>query len=531
MNDPTAEPDAVLASSGAASLTSGRLLARNAVWNLLTQCLPMAVALATMPWLIRGLGTDRFGVMTLSWMVLGYFSLFDLGLGRALTKLVAERLGRGLEDEVPPLFWTSMTLMTALGLAGTAFVTAVTPWLVVDALRIEGPLRAESLGAFYLMGLALPFVIGTAGLRGVMEAHQKFGAINVVRTITSLYILLAPLAVLVVTPNLVAVVGAVCLGRFASWCAHVFICLRTIPGLRRGPAFRGEDVRPLLGFGGWMTAVNVINPLMVQMDRFLIGAMVSTAAVAYYTTPQELITRAWFLSNAVLGVMFPAFATSYVLDRRRTAEIFGRCLSHVAMILFPVTLIAVALSGEILTAWLGQDFASQGSRVLQWLALGVLLNGMAQVPSALIQGIGRPDLTFKIHMAELPPYLLAAWFLIRGRGIEGAAIAWTARTALDLILYVWITRAVLPEGTPALRRMGLGLAAALAALALVALPLGPVYRASALTLVLLGFVVVAWNRLLCSEERSAIVSRLGGAGDPGNHHSGYREGQLARRGL
>src|SRR5258705_13553401 len=73
-------------------LTSGRLLARNAVWNLLGNGTPMIVAVVCIPILIRGLGKERFGVLTLVWAVIGYASLFDLGLGRALTQLVARKL-------------------------------------------------------------------------------------------------------------------------------------------------------------------------------------------------------------------------------------------------------------------------------------------------------------------------------------------------------------------------------------------------------------------------------------------------------
>ena len=47
----------------------------------------------------------------MAWMVLGYFSLFDLGLGRALTKMVAEKLGLGLERELPCLVGTALGLM------------------------------------------------------------------------------------------------------------------------------------------------------------------------------------------------------------------------------------------------------------------------------------------------------------------------------------------------------------------------------------------------------------------------------------
>ena len=74
-----------------ANLIGGRRLVRNVFWNLLGTGAPLLVAIVAIPMLIEGMGTARFGVLTLAWMVVGYFSLFDLGLGRALTKLVAER--------------------------------------------------------------------------------------------------------------------------------------------------------------------------------------------------------------------------------------------------------------------------------------------------------------------------------------------------------------------------------------------------------------------------------------------------------
>src|ERR671925_513241 len=75
------------------NLTSGRLLARNTLWNLSGYAAPMLVAVFCIPVLISRLGKDRFGVLTLAWALVGYASLFDLGLGRALTQLVAKKLG------------------------------------------------------------------------------------------------------------------------------------------------------------------------------------------------------------------------------------------------------------------------------------------------------------------------------------------------------------------------------------------------------------------------------------------------------
>src|SRR5262249_46899419 len=78
-----------------APLTHGRLLARNAVWNVLGTGTPLFVAAFCIPVLIRALGEDRFGVLALAWALIGYASLFDFGLGRALTQLVSTKLAAG----------------------------------------------------------------------------------------------------------------------------------------------------------------------------------------------------------------------------------------------------------------------------------------------------------------------------------------------------------------------------------------------------------------------------------------------------
>src|SRR5258708_34829983 len=122
--------------NGNLHLTSGRLLARNTIWNLIGNGAPLIVAVFSIPILIHGLGKDRFGVLTLAWALIGYASLFDLGLGRALTQVVAKKLGAGEERDIPGLAWTSLLLMLLLGFAGTAFILVISPWLAGSGLNI-----------------------------------------------------------------------------------------------------------------------------------------------------------------------------------------------------------------------------------------------------------------------------------------------------------------------------------------------------------------------------------------------------------
>jgi O-antigen/teichoic acid export membrane protein len=479
-------------------------LRRSTVANLAGLALPLLVALFAMPVLTRGLGTDRFGVLTLAWVVLGYFSLFDFGLGRAMTKLVAEKIGLGEEEAIPTLVWTSLALMAVLGLVGAVLAFAISPWLVYDILRIPDRLEAESLRSFYLLAVSIPIVTSTAGLRGVLEATQRFDLVNAVRIPLGAFTFLGPVAVLPFSRSLVPIVLVLLLGRAVAWAAHLLLCFRVLPTLRSRPILDLVSAVPLLRFGGWISVSNIIGPLMVTLDRFVIGAMVSVSAVAYYTAPYEVVTKLWMIPAALTSVLFPAFAAAWVRDQARAAHLFRQAVKYTFLLVFPVTLVIVTLGHEGLTLWLGSQYAEKSTRVLQWLAIGVFLNCLAQMPFALIQAAGRPDLTAKLHVAELPFYLISLWLMLRAFGIEGAAIAWAVRCLADSAALFAIARHLVSSDALMLGRPILGLLAAVASVSIALFPLPLPARAALLTIGVLLFGLITWARLLAPQERTKL---------------------------
>jgi len=484
-------------------LTSGHRLARNTVWNLVGTGAPMVVAFFCIPLLIKGLGTDRFGIVTLVWALIGYATLFDLGLGRALTQLVAQKLGSGKNEDVPALLWTSSALLIVFGLLGSILVVLLAPWLVVR-LHVPNALSRETLYSLYLLAVSLPAVTSTAGLRGVLEAYQRFDLVNVLRIPMGIYAYVAPLVVLQFSKTLVPVVVVLVLGRIVACGAHLLFCVSVIPTLRRGIAFQRAFLGPLFRFGGWMTVSNVVSPLMVTTDRFIISSLLSVGAVAYYATPYELITKFWGISGSLLSVMFPAFSTSFAQDRNRAAVLYGRSVKYLLLIMFPLILVVVALAQEGLRLWLGIEFAQRSTVVLQWLAVGMFLNCLAAAPFAVVQGVGRPDLTAKLHMVELPLYLLALISLTKFRGIEGAAIAWTGRVAIDAVVLFFLAGRFLPIPSSAKIQTPLFITAAVAIFGLSTLLRTLTGTLVLLLMVLLPFIVVTWFVLLSPAERKLV---------------------------
>jgi O-antigen/teichoic acid export membrane protein len=486
--------------------TSGRRLARNALCNLAGFAIPLAVGGICIPILIRGLGEESFGVLTLTWALIGYASMFDLGLGRALTQMVAKKLGAGEETEIPALAWTSLLLMLILGFAGTACILLISPWLARRGLNISPGSQRETLQSFRLLALSIPFVITTTGLRGLLEAHQRFGLVTALRIPLGVATFAGPLLVLPFSKSVVPVVGTLVVGRIALWIAHLVVCLRVLPELSGSITWDRYVVGPLLRYGGWMMVSNVVSPLLITLDRFLIGALVSMTAVAFYATPYEMVTKVLVLPAALVGVTFPVFSAGFAKDGERTALIFSRCVKSLFLLLFPIMLCTIALAQDGLTLWLGAEFARHSFRVLQFLAVGVFVNGLAQVPFAFLQGAGRPELTAILHLIELPLYVALLWWLVRTRGIEGAAIAWSVRVSVDALLLFALAMRLLPSQRPALFRMAILPAIAVLTLVATALLQGPIMKTLFLGGTILCFLVLTWFRILTPEERMLAQS-------------------------
>jgi O-antigen/teichoic acid export membrane protein len=433
-------------------MMENRRLARNAVWNLLSLAAPMLVALGAIPVLIRTLGIDRFGILTLAWMLIGYCSLFDLGLGRALTKLVSEGFGEEISTNPPRTrlaraVWTALVLMVVFGCVGGLIFASASTLLATSALKVPAALRAETVVSLHWIAAAIPLVTLTAGLRGILEARQHFGSLSLLRTATGVLTFVGPLLAARSSGSLSAVIFTIAAIRLLSAVGHFILCAVLAPELLSDRHVIWREVRPLFRFGAWLTISNLISPLMVSIDRFLIGMFLSVAEVGYYATPYEIVTKLQIIPSALTGVLFPALSATLVNDRARARQLYTRGLAITLALLLPLTVVMVTFAHAGLALWLGPEFAMRGYRVLQLLSIGVLINASAYLPASFLHAAGRPDVTAKLHMIEFPLYIpLVCWF-IRAFGIEGAASAWVLRVTLDAALLFWMAERAVPKPT------------------------------------------------------------------------------------
>ena len=490
----------------ASELTRGPLLARNVGLNLVGWVLPALAAIIAVPILIRGLGDARFGLLALAWTTLGYFGLFDLGLGRAVTHAVGDRIGRQREDEIAGVIWTALAALVPLGLIGSAVLALGAPWLVRTVFTIPADLHRESISAFRLLAVAIPFVGAAAVLRGVLEAKQRFGLVNAVRVPYGVLLFLGPALALPFSRSVVPAIAILVVVRLALVAALFGACTRVVHRLWLGRSrVNVPALKALVSFGGWMTVSNVISPLMNTFDRYVIAAVLSVSVVTYYTSPSELVMKLWLFSVAINPVFFAALSTTGARDRDRSAELFDRLLRLTFAGLFLPALVLVVLAPEILGIWLGPSFTGDSALVLQVLAIAVFVNTLGQCGLTMIHALGRPDLTGKYHLAELPVYAAALWFLLARFGIVGVALAWAARAIVDAFLLLLTCPALLRETLPSVRR---GIVWSLAAMLTLGIAMLLPSTPSRLAIALLALPVwaaLAWRFILRPDERDFTV--------------------------
>jgi O-antigen/teichoic acid export membrane protein len=137
----------------------------------------------------------------------------------------------------------------------------------------------------------------------------------------------------------------------------------------------------------------------------------------------------------MVATLFPAFSERTThSDTGAVSRLYSEAVRYLALLLLPCFGFLIVFGPEVLRLWMGAQFAAQAGLVMRLVAFGALLNAFAYIPRVALQGTGRPDLTAKIYLIEVPVYLAACVFLIQRFGVLGAAWAAIFRFGLDSAL-------------------------------------------------------------------------------------------------
>lgn len=406
------------------------------LWSALGLVLPLAAALVSIPILVSGLGTERFGILTLCWALAGYFNLFDMGLGRALVLRISRLEGEGNSETVPAAFWTGTVALAVVGgVLGIATIAGSIP-IATMLLKVPAALEHETVLSLAITGSALPFALAFGGFGNFLTAAHRQRELNLLRIPTGILSHLGAAGIVMLGGDLIdlAWLG---LGLRIVSIVVLWAMVHNIRPMRF--VFSKLELLALLGMGSWMMVTNLVAPLATQLDRFLVGRLAGLTAVAHYSTSMDLALKAWMLLASIAPVLLPVLGELAVRDPADAKKVFHKALVATACGAIPM-LGAMQLLGHVgLSLWIDPVFADEAWMLLAVLCAGVLANLVGNLAFNLVQAFEGPKRTAIAHAILLPIHLGLVLLLVPKLGAMGAAISYLLRCLLETSIFLWMS--------------------------------------------------------------------------------------------
>ena len=399
-------------------------------YNILGAAVPLVLTFITVPIYIHLVGIERVGILSLAWLLLGYFGLFDLGLGKATAFRVAAQRDAPAADRAATL-WGALIVNVGMGIVGGLLLWAASYFYFADYFKVDETLRPEILQAVPLLGLSVPVATLTGVLAGALQGREKFLQTNMISATTTILFQLLPLGIAWLWgPTLSTLLAAALFARAIGLIAMWRLC-RVEFTLGHPTKTERATVMALLRYGGWVSFNGLIGPVLVIIDRFAIGNVLGATLLGYYHVPFQLAKQLAIIPDSLTNALFPKLTAASTEQASLLSQ--KALLTLISTITLPV-MVGILMMEPFLNLWVGPTIGAQSGPVGRVLLVGFWCNAMALVPFTQLQAAGRPRTVTIILLMQIPLYLACLYFAMLHFGILGCAVVLALRFGVDFVM-------------------------------------------------------------------------------------------------
>jgi len=444
------------------------------VFNLAGWAMPVAVNVVAVPLLLHRLGPDAYGLSNLVLVVVGYFSIMDMGTDIAAIKLLAEYDAKKDVLSINRLMSTNLQFYLCVGLVGMLIILLSADILATRVFSVPEVFRAEAATVFRLGALGFLANMLVLWATAVPQGLQRYGIMNGFSTVTSLVSTGVGVAVVYAGYGVVGFVFVRILVTAMAGMGGFVMARYLIPTLNLSFGLDREMLRRIWGISAYGVVIKTVGMVSGSIDRTLIGMWIGTTALAFYSVPYMVTTYLNQIWLRMMHFMFPM--ASEMLHRGQLAEfrtIFNRASKFTVAISTIVIPPIAVLADRFLTLWVGVELATASATAFRLLLIGTYLGSMVALFSHILIGIGYVKQFTWLYVLKTSFLFGSCLLLIRPLGILGAGIAILATSVLDILIGAFCLSLYI--GIPTTRFFGayvrpVGLGIALSSLVVVVRP-------------------------------------------------------------
>lgn len=398
-------------------------------WTMLA--VNVVIGIVITPLIISNIGQEQYGMWTLVWSFIGYYTLLNAGINSAVVRYVARYSEQNKREEIRSIVSSSYLLFLVLGIIVVAISFIVAPWLsrffniaaeyrpdFTTVVRITGVLTAVSF---------LGFVPDA-----VLRAHERFVLTNVAAVVSEGFRVVLVIIFLKKGFGLVGLAYASLVKTVATAVLRLIFCLfRSIEIGFRTTGVSGVSLRLLTSFGLFVWITQISNLLIVQLDVTVVGHFRTMELVGVYGIGALLIRHYYNVCGAFISAISPRL--SKLAARKNSSELvqaFYRFSNTSGIVAFGLAICMFLLGQDFIVFWVGESFRAAGL-VLVILLSSAMLDFATNVTYATLLAVGKHRNYAYLALAEGLVNLVLSIVLVRSMGIYGVALG----TAIPRLLF------------------------------------------------------------------------------------------------
>lgn len=422
-------------------------LARNSVYYALKSVVALAAMLLVTPYILKTVGTARYGVWALAGVMTSYAQLSDFGITESLVKYAAEYHACKDSIRLNRLVNTAFVFMLFLAVAVGSILFLILPFITSQVLNIPPTLQAEALIIFRLsviiflfnmvLGIFASLIVGSQNIGYTCAVNITTSIVGVIGTFVFLHMGWG-LQGLVITNAIVAIVA----GSLNIYCS-----CRLFPELRFNFAKWVDRamLKQIFSFSWKIQATSISQLMVFQLDRILLSRYLGLEAVAFYEVGSNIALYAKTFLGVLFAPIVPAVSALQAQDERAMITgLYTRSFKFMALIAIPFCFLVVALANPFIRLWMGTGFGLS-ALTLQLLVPAYLVSVLTGPGIFVLNGINRPDVAMRSTFFAGVANLLLCYGLVKTVGYFGLIIGISIALVASAAYFTTMLHRVLPE--------------------------------------------------------------------------------------
>jgi O-antigen/teichoic acid export membrane protein len=403
-------------------------------WSALAMNILVGIFLT--PFILHHLGDAAYGIWILIFSVTGYYGLFDLGIRSSIVRYVSKYTATGDNEKLTQFVNTALFSYTGIGLVSMA-LTASLSASIEHLFKIPPGMHSQARVLLLMVGasVSLGFPLGVFG--GMLEGLQRFYILNwtsigstllraalIVHFLNRGYGLIAVALITVALPILSSVLRGIVVFRLCP----VPLGLRYIDK---------ASFRNMANYGGTTFLVIVAGRLRFRTDELVLGGMMSTVAITYFSIGARIVDYAQEFVSSMSQIFVPMSSQSEAkgdLERLRKLYLAGNRVC--ALLILPITVILILLGKHVIRIWVGARYIPHSYPVLVVLIIPFALMLMQRASGSLLFGIGKHQAMAKVTLIEGLANLILSIALVPPLGVVGDALGTAVPLCCTFLLFM-----------------------------------------------------------------------------------------------